>query len=179
MYKSPCHTRWTHKQASVPSGATGLSLATPALWALMTSAITPFQLTPSSLPLLLTPRTLHRGQERCCSLFSWGFGAFGHFLATFTVLGDLREHHQGATAQGVAIGPLDSFCRPLKSLDTGTLTEILITSSFFCTKTEYTCIITPRPANNYPMQYHDCSGSLIGRTCSLSDYNPPPFLLPR
>lgn len=59
----------------------------------------------------------------------------------------------------------------------GTLTEILTTSPFFSPKTEYTCIVTPRPANNYLMQHGDCSDSLIGRTCSLSVYYPPPFLL--
>lgn len=131
-----------------------------------------FQQTPSSLPLLPIPQTLHR-EEKCC------FGGLEH-LATCTILGDPSDHPQEATATSleVTVWPLGSLCLPLWSLNTGTLTGILTISPFFSRNSKYTCRVISRPANNYPVQHDHCSGSLGGRIHSHSVYNPPLFLLP-
>lgn len=89
--------------------------------------------------------------EQHCSCLHRSLEHLATVLDTCTVLGDLSEHCPEATATSleVTVQPLGSFCLPLWSLDTGTLTGILTTSPFFSRKSEYPCTVLSRPANNY------------------------------
>lgn len=170
IYKSTSQRRWTHKQAAVTTDAQPQGWALNSAWPhqhcgpswLFPQQQIPFQQIPSSLPIHPIPQTLHRGE---------GVVLFRLHLATTlvscTVLEDLSEHHWEPTATSLEVTTGIFLPPPLKPGYWDINWNIDYKPGFLQEK-RTPCTVISRPARNYRMECDHCSGSLVGRTLSLS-----------